>query len=210
MFTNDNRDLDPAELLRWTSSADPLIIELGCRGNKRNSEAIGIDRLAGEGVDLQGDALEILRRLPTASVLSISSEHFIEHVDDLEALLCEAGRVLVDEGTFRAVAPHFSNPYFYSDPTHQSFFGLYTFCYFADEDLFRRKCPRYDFDAGFRLESVTLGFKAARPFYFRHGCRLIFGRLVNAHRACKEFYEDVLSSLISCYEVDYLLRRLPR
>lgn len=207
---SDEQIVDPSGLLEGASSEAPLTLELGCRGNKRNRQAVGVDCLAGDGVDVKGNALNVLRRLPGASVSSIYSEHFVEHLDDLEGLLVEVGRVLVDDGEFRAVAPHFSNAHFYSDPTHRRFFGLYTFCYFAEEDIFRRKSPRYGFDAGLRLEGVSLGFKAARPFYFRHGVRIVFGRLVNAHRACQEFYEDTLTGFISCYEVDYRLRRFPR
>src|SRR6185312_2948084 len=39
--------------------------------------------------------------------------------------------VLEPGGEFRAVVPHFSNLHFYSDPTHRTFFGLYTFSYLS-------------------------------------------------------------------------------
>ncbi len=207
---SDDFIVSPGSPLDGASTQSPVMLELGSRGNKRDSRAVGIDRLAGDGVDVVGDALKVLGTLPDASVSVIYSEHFVEHLDDLEGLLVEAARVLVDGGEFCAIAPHFSNAYFYSDPTHRRFFGLYTFCYFADSSIFRRQCPHYGFAVDFRLEKVYLGFKAARPFYLRYGVRKVFGRLVNSHRALKEFYEDVLTGLISCYEVEYRLRRIPR
>lgn len=201
---------DPKGLLASASPASPVHLELGSRGNKRNPAAIGIDLLPGPGVDVQGDVIEVLKVLPPQSVGSVYSEHFLEHIVDLEGLLSETSRVLSDGGKFRAIVPHFSNPYFYSDPTHKRFFGLYTFCYLAESDLFRRTTPNYDTDYGLRLDSVRLGFKASRPFYLRHAFRTVFGRLVNANRTCQELYEDLATGLVSCYEVDYALSRVSR
>jgi Methyltransferase domain len=201
---------DPAARLAQASTLAPLSIELGSRGNKRDPHSVGIDRLPGEGVDVCGEAIAVLKGLPSETVSSIYSEHFVEHLDDLGALLQEAARVLVDDGQFHAVAPHFSNPYFYSDPTHRHFFGLYTFCYYSQADLFRRKTPDYGFDAHLQLTKVTLGFRASRPFYVRHLIRSAFGHLINRNPALQEFYEDVLSGVIGCYEIEYQLRRRPR
>src|SRR5581483_11637254 len=91
----------------------PVVLELGCGARKSDPEAIGIDALDSDVVDLVGDAIAVLRRFPDASVARVSSSHFLEHVEDLEGLLAEASRVLVDHGVFDATVPHFSNPYFY-------------------------------------------------------------------------------------------------
>ena len=96
---------------------------------------------------------------------SDARSHFIEHVNDLSGLMIQAARVLRPGGEFRATAPHFSNPYFYSDPTHRRFFGLYTFCYLADGSPFRRQVPIYSTPLDLRLETVEkLRFKASHPF----------------------------------------------
>jgi ubiquinone/menaquinone biosynthesis C-methylase UbiE len=166
--------------------------------------------LAAPGVDVVGEAVEVLASLPDRSVSHIYSEHFLEHLDDFQGLLAQAGRVLADGGTFVAVVPHFSNPYFYSDPTHKRTFGLYTFCYLADSSLFARTTPRYDFDYGLQLDAVKLRFKASRPFYVRYAVRRAIGYVVNLHRSVQEFWEDILSGVISCYEIEYRLHRKPR
>ena len=199
--------IDRTGRLEMASSDRPVALELGCGSAKRDPEAVGVDQSERSAADVVGDAYEVLSRLSDASVSRIYSEHFLEHVPDLIGLVHEASRVLVDGGEFRAVVPHFSNSYFYSDPTHRTPFGLYTFAYLAETEIFRRAIPRYDFDLPFRLVSVRLGFKATRPFYIRYGIRRAIGAVVNAHRAFQELYEDVLTGVVSCYEVDYRLVR---
>jgi SAM-dependent methyltransferase len=151
----------------------PLILELGCGQTKRNPDAVGVDVLPYPGVDIVGDALTVLRDLDAGTVDAIYSEHFLEHLDDPEALLEEASRVLRPGGEFRAVVPHFSNPAFYSDPTHRSYWGLYTFGYWVDETPYRRKTPQYRTPFPLRLESTRHVFKSSRPFYVRHGIKKV-------------------------------------
>lgn len=202
--------LDKDKRLQAATPTNPIRLELGCGPSKRDPSSIGVDRLPAPGVDVVGDATAALASLPDMSVSHIYSEHFLEHIDDLQALLSQASRVLIDGGTFVAIVPHFSNPYFYSDPTHKMTFGLYTFCYLAESSLFARTTPKYDFDYGFELEGVTLRFKASRPFYVRYAIRRVVGYLVNLHRWGQEFWEDVLSGIVSCYEIEYRVRRKAR
>lgn len=185
----------------------PLQIELGCGPNKRRSDAVGIDMLDLPGVDLVGDAINCLHAFPSGSVDGIYSEHFLEHLDDPRALVDEACRVLRPGGEFRAVVPHFSNPYFYSDPTHRAFYGLYTFSYWVADDGFRRKVPRYEEAVPMQLVGVELAFKSSRPFYVRHALKKAATFWVNWGRWTQEFYEENLTSLFPCYELTYVLRR---
>ena len=142
------------------------------------------------------------------NVSSITSEHFIEHIDDLSGLIVQAAHVLVPGGTFKATAPHFSSPYFYSDPTHRRFFGLYTFAYLSTGSPFSRRVPTYEGAVPLRLEKVSLGFKSSRPFYGRHTVKRAIGMLIGATRWGMEFYEENLCWLFPCYGITYVLRRL--
>ena len=182
-------------------------VELGCGPSKRVSSAIGIDMLSLPGVDLVGGAIDVLRQFPDSSVSSIYSEHFLEHIDDPLELLREAERVLASGGEFRAIVPHFSNPAFYSDPTHRSFFGLYTFGYWVRATPFRRQVPHYAAPLDFELTSATHRFKSSRPFYVRHAVKKILSSWVNLSGWTQEFYEEHLCWLMPCYELDYVLRR---
>jgi hypothetical protein len=103
------------------------------------------------------------------------------------------------------VVPHFSNPYFYSDPTHRRTFGLYTFSYFAEDPLFRRRVPNYDHAPRLRLESARFNFRSAVEFRARWRLKSALGRLVNATTSRKEFYEGHLVWIFPCYELEFFL-----
>jgi hypothetical protein len=173
-------------------SGREIVVELGCGVRKEFAGSIGVDVARYDTVDLVGAAEEVLALFPPGSVDAVYSRHFLEHVEDPAAVL----------------GPHFTNPYFYSDPTHRHQFGLYSFAYFAESDLFHRAVPAYARVAGLRLVDVRLGFRSVRPFYLRHALRRALGLLVNSSRFAQEFYEDGLSSILSCYEVTAVMTKL--
>ena len=180
-----------------------IILELGCGTRKRIQGSIGIDSIAYEKVDIVGEVVEVLSNFPEKSVDMVHSHHFLAHLQDLKPLMIELERVVKVGGTMEMVAPHFSSPYFYSDPTHKTFLGLYTFCYFTECSLFSKKVPTYGHDCKFELTRVDLIFKSPRPFYFRYAIKRFFGMIFNLNSYLKEFYEENLVYLISCYEVKY-------
>jgi len=182
-------------------------LELGCGARRHFPEAIGIDRRDLPGVDVVGDVYEVLEQIPEASVDRVYSHHFLEHVSDVERLVLELKRIMKAGGTMTAVVPHFSNPYFYSDYTHRTAFGLYSFSYLAEDALFHRRVPRYNAETGFILVVARLNFKAGPPFYFRHVLARAFGALVNSTRFMKEFYEGALSGVVPCFEIEFVLQR---
>lgn len=158
-------------------------------------------------VEIVADAFDVLAALPAASVAGIESAHFLEHIDDLEGLLVQSHRVVRPGGSFVATVPHHANPLFYSDPTHRRFFGLYSMSYYAVDELHRRKVPHYRAPL-WKLDSVTLGFKAPREFPVRNVLLRGMGVLFNSGRFGREAYEFGLSRLVPCYEVTYRLSRL--
>jgi ubiquinone/menaquinone biosynthesis C-methylase UbiE len=198
---------DKQGLIAKIKELPSVALDIGCGPNKKIPGAIGVDVLDYEGVDIVGDVFEVLGAIPSASVDSVHSFHFFEHIEDLPRLLGEIARVLKGGGELEIVVPHFSNPYFYSDPTHKRFFGLYTFCYYASESLFSRKVPNYQHAIQFQLTAVDLGFKSSRPFYFRHAFKKVIGSVFNSCGYMKEFYEENLSQIFPCYEIKYQLRK---
>ena len=199
--------IDKNNLLGSLTSSSSLIIELGCGSTKKNPEAIGIDTLNYPAVDIVGDVYDILKKLPESCVMHVSAEHFIEHISDLNILMSELERVVKPGGVIDFVTPHFSNPYFYSDPTHLKFFGLYTFCYLSYSNIFSRKVPTYKKDLVFTLERVDLKFKSSKPFYGRYAFKSIIGYLFNSCSYMKELYEENFCYLFPCYEIRYQLRK---
>jgi ubiquinone/menaquinone biosynthesis C-methylase UbiE len=200
--------IDKRNFLTNQSSLKKVEIELGCGARKRHPHALGIDLIDTPDVDIVGDVFDVLLKIDTGSVKAIYAYHFLEHVSDLEKLLREFERVLMQGGEATLVVPHFSSPYFYSDPTHKTFFGLYSLCYFAERHPFVRKVPTYGRALAFELFRVDLGFKAERPFYIRYAMRRVIGLFFNASNMLKELYEDMFSNIFSCYEVCYRIRRV--
>jgi len=195
--------IDKRGVLEGPSESYPTIVELGCGNRKAIEDSLGVDLLDSPCVDIVGDAVDVLRMFPPGSLKEIHAYHFIEHVDDVDELLEVIARTLEPGGVFICVAPHFSNPYFYSDPTHKTFFGLYTFCYWTESTLFKRTTPAYKPVINLVLTSVDLIFRDSRPFYVNYAVKRVFGGLMNSTRGTREFYERWLTGFLSCYEVLY-------
>ena len=192
-----------AELL----SREPLVLEFGCGPTKQEADAVGIDISPYRGVDIVADAFDVLGSIPDNRVDRIFSSHFIEHLPDACQYVRECARVLKPGGLLKTVAPHWSNPYFYSDPTHRSFWGLYSMCYFGTYDIFRRDIRAYE-DQRFHIENVTLVFRTASAFPVRNVFRHLIHPILNSSRWVQEFYEESLAHLLGCYEIEYVLRKL--
>jgi ubiquinone/menaquinone biosynthesis C-methylase UbiE len=186
------------------SGRDPVIIELGCGPRKRPGR-IGIDRLDLDGVDIVADLEAGLPFLPDRSVDEIHCRSFLEHIENFEHLFTEMVRVLKDDGRACIFVPHFSNPYYYSDYTHRTPFGLYTFYYFADpEKQLRRKVPCFYTQTRIEVLSLKLRFKSTIRIV--HWLRKAFGAIVNLHPAFQEFYEAGLCYLVPCDGVEVVVR----
>jgi ubiquinone/menaquinone biosynthesis C-methylase UbiE len=180
-------------------------IEVGCGKHKKDNELIGIDIINYDCVDLVGDAFDILKLFPDDSVSYLYTSHFLEHVSNFSEYIKEFSRVLSPGGKLEIIVPHFSNPYYYSDSTHKTFFGLYTLSAFACDNIHSRKVPTYDNKIFFYLSRADLVFKSSKPFYFRHIFKLFIGLIFNSCIYMRELYEEYFSFLIPCYEIKYML-----
>lgn len=200
--------VDKSAVIPRLAAGGRIALELGCGPRKRHAHAIGVDALDYPGVDLVGDVFVILRALPDGCVSAVHAYHFLEHVADLGGLLDELARVMADGARLDVEVPHFANPYFYSDPTHHRFFGLYTFSYLAEDALFARRVPQYGRQPQFRQVDVRLDFDS--PFPLRGLFKRGVGRIFNLSRWLQEFHEENLCHLLPCYQLRYALDRLPR
>jgi len=197
---NKYKDLVQNELAK----REFVVLDLGCGEKKREISAIGVDLISYSGVDLVGDVCDILQAFPDGSVDKIYSSHFFEHLSDLSELLKTINRILKTGGALEITVPHHSNPFFYSDPTHKTFFGLYTMAYFCESDgLFFRTLPVYARIPGLCLEGVRLRFKSYRPRYLTHIFRKVLQSVFNSTNYMKEVYEDSFSNIFNCYEIEF-------
>lgn len=199
--------LDKTGRLNAALAAGSVHLELGCGTRKRDAEAIGVDLLDSDAVDVLGELGEVLGSLPAQSVDRVTSHHCFEHVADFSELVKQIGRVLKPGGVCEFTVPHFSNPYYASDATHRTPFGLYTMSYFAHDNLFQRRVPTYQRSIDLELQHVRLEFKSTRPFYGRHAFKRMLGTLVNCSRYMQEFYEENLTGLLPCYELQFRLSK---
>ena len=150
--------------------------------------------------------MEVLGALADGRVEAVRSWHFLEHVEDQAGLLAELSRVVRPGGVVEFTVPHFSNPYFYSDPTHRSFFGLYTFSYLAHDRFLKRKVPQYAEPIPFDLVRVRLTFRGD-TFRYRGLVKRVLGLAFSRSRAMMELYEESFTGLFPCYELTYVLVR---
>lgn len=202
-----NKDVTRAVRDRLASISGPVRLDVGCGRRKQGPDWLGIDQDPTSDADFKADVFSVLESFPENSVDELRAAHFLEHLEDVARFVAEMTRVLKPGGQACITVPHFSNALYYSDPTHKTAFGLYSFCYFSQSDLFLHQVPGYVRQPQLRLESVYLNFKASRPFYLRYALRKAVGFMVNLTGFFQEVYEDCFSGLVSCYEVRYILRK---
>lgn len=199
---------DKTDVLNRIDHLEEVSLELGCGHRKRHQEAIGIDLRDFPGVDIVGDALAVLKQMSNNTVSGVYSYHFFEHLNNVDDYMVELNRIMKENACLEIVTPHFSNPYYYSDTTHKTPFGLYSFAYFCNNTFFRRKVPRYNEALAFELIEVNLIFKSSPPFYVRWGVKKIFQFIFNLNRYMKELYEESFCYFIPSYEIRYLLKKM--
>lgn len=176
---------------------EKIILELGCGPNKKAGR-LGIDIIDFPCVDIVTDLNLGFKFLPDSSVDEIYSNSFFEHVNDLGYFIEEIVRILKPSGKCFLFVPHFSNPYYYSDYTHKSFIGLYTFFYFVDKKYqLNRKVPCFYTKTRIRVDMIKLEFYSS--FIFMNYFKKFIEKIVNLNNFTKEFYEENLCYLIPCY-----------
>jgi ubiquinone/menaquinone biosynthesis C-methylase UbiE len=182
-----------------------LRLDIGS-GAKPRAGFYGVDRLDSPGVDIVADLNRPLGLLPDNCAEHIFSSHALEHVQDLFLLLAEIHRISRPGGLIELIVPHFSNPYYYSDPTHVRFFGLYTLSYFVDIDKqpHGHKVPAFAGVPRFTIDSVSIAF-----YRFNLVDRLVVPFLryfVNRSPGAQDFYELRLARWFPAAELRYKMR----
>ncbi len=182
-----------------------IVLELGA-GEHKTENRINIDILNLSTVDIVADLENGLPFLPDNSVDEIYSNSFLEHINDLDKLMMEIWRVLKHDGFIKIFVPHFSNPYYYSDYTHKSFFGLYTFEYFMPENnkTFKRDVPRFYENKKLNTEEIKFVFKS--HWKVRNLLKKIIQGIINSNKYMMEFYEENLCYIFPCYGIKVKLK----
>jgi SAM-dependent methyltransferase len=189
------------DLQQVLNGHEPVIIELGCGLRKSCAGSIGIDISDLPTVDIVADLENGLPFLPDKSVDQIHCRSFLEHIRNFELLMSEIVRVLKSTGTANIFVPHFSNPYYYSDPTHIRPFGLYSFYYFVDtRNQLGRKVPNFYAKTRIRIISKRLVFRS--PFKLVNPIKKFLGWFINLNSWLQEYYEGNLCFILPCEGIE--------
>jgi len=187
-----------------------LKLDLGS-GSRPFRDYIGIDNGVINGSVIKKDVLGFLKKLPAKSVSHIYSRHFLEHThsDQMIKILREIDRVLIKNGEMLFILPHYSNPFFYSDPTHRTFFGIHTFSYLCETSCLKRHVPGYIAIKGWHLIDLKINFVPMLRIRF-FGFRLPFlsdalNIILNANFKLLELYERYFASIFSIYEIRFFV-----
>jgi len=191
--------IDKKNILNKIKTMDKVVIELGCGNNPTIKNAITIDIVNLDKVDIVADINKGLSFLPDNSVDEIYSFHFLEHLSDLDFFMKEIFRVLKNGGRKIGSVPHFSNPYYYSDYTHHLFFGLYSFSYFSKQKYFKRGVPTFYTDIDFKINSIRLVFYS--PFFMRNVVKKVCNFIFNINKHWQELYESSFCYTFPCHEI---------
>ena len=121
----------------------------------------------------------------------------------------EIDRILIKQGEMIFIVPHFSNPYYYSDPTHKTPWGVHSFSYIAEKNCLKRKVPRYIQINGWELKDVSIRFISFFNFSI-FGFKLptlatLLNLIINTHPFIIESFERYFSFIFSIYEVKFKL-----
>ena len=154
-----------------------------------------------------GDAMEYLISLESNSIDEVYSRHFFEHLSlkEINNYLSQIQRILVENGKITIIVPHYRNPYYFSDPTHKTFFGLYTFDYLTKERFFRRKVPSYAQIINLKIESVSLNFISSKWLKI---ITIISNYIFNLNKYFLEFYEANFANIFPPYELKFVLKKV--
>ncbi len=171
---------------------------------------LGVDILKVDTVDVVADA----RDLPfkDSSVEGIYSNHCIEHIADQLDVIREMWRVCRNGAILHILVPHFSNPSYYDDLTHQRLYSTRSFEHY-DFDLHElTEHPNYLPEVNLKLEYAKINYWPERMIIRKVKWKQIVVRLI---RTVFNFFANsnqFLCERIWCrwvggfYEVEYKLR----
>ncbi|MEH0938730.1 methyltransferase domain-containing protein [Micromonospora psammae] len=96
---------------------DPVVVDLGCGGQKQYPTNLGLDIFPAPGVDAVADLSGSLP-LATDSVDALFAVHILEHLIDFLPLVDECHRVLRPGGVLHVMSPWWGHVNAVADPTH--------------------------------------------------------------------------------------------
>lgn len=161
----------------WADRIGLLALDLGAAHNKPEGWT-GVDLVAGEGVDMVGDFLEL--DLEPNSVAVIRAYDFMEHIADKQAFMKKAYKLLCDGGMLLTMTPSTDGRGAFQDPTHVSYWNENSFWYYTDRNFANFA------DAGVRFQISHIETLFPSLFHEAHNISYVRANLIalksNSHQ----------------------------
>ena len=141
------------------------ILELGC-GAHKTPGAVGVDRVAGPGVDVVHDLRRLPWPFPDGAFDEVRLSHILEHLDDVLGAMGEIHRIARPGAQVLIWTPHYSSMNSWTDPTHCVHMGYRSMDYLTDKARYDYSTARYEI--------------AERRITFGLGLLCLPGKIINA------------------------------
>lgn len=153
----------------------PLKLDLGCGGNKREG-FIGVDIAKLPSVDIVQDLTKFPWPFKDNSVDEAHCSHYVEHTPNLMAFMNEVYRILKPGGQIMIIAPYYNSMRCWQDPTHLRAISEATFLYYNKKWRDDNKLGHYpiacdfDYSYGYNISNPRwqTANEEARNFAIRH------------------------------------------
>ncbi|MBC8500874.1 MAG: class I SAM-dependent methyltransferase [Nanoarchaeota archaeon] len=168
-------------------------LHLGC-GRNILEEYLNVDVAKLPGVDVVHDLDKFPYPFKKNHFDEVFCKHFLEHVEDLFAVLEEINRLLKPQGRLKVIAPYFSGQGAFNDPQHKRFFTYKTFDYFSEKGYYSK--------AKFKIIRKRIFFFSGKSFMNSKFYSLPFDFIINLFPL---FYQRFFCWVFPSSEIHYLL-----
>jgi SAM-dependent methyltransferase len=118
------------------------VLELGC-GASKTPGAVGVDRVAGPGVDVVHDLSRFPWPFPDDTFDAIRLSHILEHLGNVLQTMEEVHRIARPGAEVLIWTPHYSSMNSWTDPTHCVHMGFHSMDLFTQEARYKYTGARY-------------------------------------------------------------------
>ena len=186
-----------------TVNGELKILDLGC-GRRKIKDAIGVDRVKLDTVDIVHDLTKFPYPFGDNSIDKIYCSHILEHFDvyTRNKALEEIWRTLKVSGQFEMRVPHAFSIGGFLDPTHASFFTWGTMDYYTKDHFFS-----YYSNVRFKILKKWLNVVFLPESLKRHKKNSFF----KVKRFINEFLSRVINKIFGRSDIlpDFIIRIFP-